>query len=223
MVGFTAVLISHDIPDVFFISNRILALYDIKIIFQGTPEAFEELDHPFYDEIIASLEDLQHELTGLHSRRQFKVRYQTDLSRKNGNRQFAVIIFVLENLDRIIEELGHTAAQNGIRTMGDYINKHFGMVGGFSTRRRIDQFSTVLPFSDLDEAQRILEDFTRDFRQNGLTSIENAAREVNPAVRCFEFSITAGLARGNPNVELDSIMAFADFNRELIAQFQCNI
>ncbi len=221
--GFTAVLISHDIPDVFFISNRILALYDKKIVFQGTPEAFEEFDHPFYDEIITSIEDLQHELTGMHSRRQFKVRYQTDLVRKNGNRQFAVVIFALENLDRIIEELGHTAAQNGIRTMGDYINKHFGTVGGFSTRRRIDQFSTVLPFSDLDEAQRILEDFTRDFRQNGLVRIENAAREINPAVRCFEFSISAGLARGNPNVELDSIMAFADFNREPIAQFHCNI
>ena len=90
-------------------------------------------------------------------------------------------------------------------------------------RRRNDQFSTVLPFSDLDEAQRILKDFTRDFRQNGLIRIENAAREVNSAVRCFEFSISAGLARGNPNVELDSIMAFADFNREPIAQFQCNI
>ena len=221
--GFTAVLISHDIPDVFFISNRILALYDKKIVFQGTPEAFEEFDHPFYDEIIASLEDLQHELTGLHSRRQFKVRYQTDLARKNGNRQFAVVIFALENLDRIIEELGHTATQSGIRTMGDYINKHFGTVGGFSMRRSIDQFSTVLPFSGLDEARRILEDFTRDFRKNGLISIENAAREVNPAVRCFEFSISAGLARGNPNVELDSIMAFADFHREPIAQFQCNI
>ena len=90
-------------------------------------------------------------------------------------------------------------------------------------RRRIDQFSTVLPFSGLDEARRILEDFTRDFRKTGLIGIENAAREVNPAVHCFEFSISAGLARGNPNVELDSIMAFADFNREPIAQFQCNI
>jgi phospholipid/cholesterol/gamma-HCH transport system ATP-binding protein len=107
--------------------------------------------------------------------------------------------------------------------MGDYINKHFGPVGGFSTRRRIDQFSTLLPFSDLDEAQRILDDFTRDFRQNGLVRIENAAREVNPAVGCFEFSISAGLARGNPNVELDSIMAFADFNRKPIAHYQRNI
>ncbi|MEJ2728779.1 MAG: ATP-binding cassette domain-containing protein [Deltaproteobacteria bacterium] len=221
--GFTAVLISHDIPDVFFISNRILALYDKKIVFQGTPEAFEELDHPFYNEIIASIEGLQHELTGLHSRRQFKIRYQTDLARKNGNRPFAVVVFTLENLDHIIENLGHTATQTAIRTLGDYITKHFDAVGGFSTRRRIDQFSTVLPFSDLDEARQILEDFTRDFRKNGLIGIEDAAREVNPAVGCFEFSISAGLAQGNSNVELDSIMALADFNREPIAHFQCNL
>ena len=221
--GFTAVLISHDIPDVFFISNRILALYNQKIVFQGTPEAFEEFDHPFYDEVITSIENLQHELTGLHSRRQFKVRYQTDLARKNGSPPFAVVIFTLENLNDMIENLGHTAAQKAIRKMGEYINKHFGAVGGISTRRRIDQYSTLLPFSDLDEARSILENFTKDFRQNGLISIENAAREDNPAVRCFEFSISAGLAGGNPNVELDSIMAFAEFNQEPIAQFQCNI
>ena len=28
--GFTAILVSHEIPDVYFISNRILALYDRK-------------------------------------------------------------------------------------------------------------------------------------------------------------------------------------------------
>ena len=39
--GFTALLISHEIPDVYFISNRILALYDRKIVFQGDPEEFE--------------------------------------------------------------------------------------------------------------------------------------------------------------------------------------
>ena len=221
--GFTAVLISHDIPDVFFISDHILALYDKKIVFQGSPEAFEEFEHPFYDEIINSLEDLQDELTGLHSRRQFKVRYQTDLARHNGHRHFIVVLFTLEDLDRIMDNLGHTATQVGIRTMGEYITKHFGLVGGFSARRRINQFSTVLPFSDLDEAEAILADFTRDFRENGLISIENAAREVNPAVRCFDFVVTAGLARGGDNVELDSIMEFAEFKKEPVAQFQCNI
>jgi len=221
--GFTAVLISHDIPDVFFISDNLLALYDKKIVFQGSPEAFEEFEHPFYDEIINSLENLQDELTGLHSRRQFKVRYQTDLARNNGHRHFIVVLFTLEDLDRIIDNLGHTAAQVSIRTMGEYITKHFGLVGGFSARRRINQFSTVLPFSDLDEAEKILENFTLDFRKNGLNSIENAAREVNPDVRCFDFMVTAGMARGDGNVELDSIMEFAEFKKGPLAQFQCNI
>ena len=221
--GFTAVLISHDIPDVFFISNRILALYDKKIVFQGTPEAFEDFEHPFYNEIVASIENLEQELTGLYSRRQFKVRYQTDLARNNGNYNFAVVVFTLEDLESMIENLGHTAAQNGIRTMGSYINRHFGAMGGFSSRRTINQYSTVLPFSDLDEAQSILENFTRDFRQNGLLGIENAARQFKPEVRCFEFSISAGLAQGNADAELGSIMKLAESKKEPIAQFQCNI
>src|SRR5512143_2831121 len=48
--GFTAVLISHDVPDVLFISSRILALDKGKIIFQGKPEQCQEFDHPFSDE-----------------------------------------------------------------------------------------------------------------------------------------------------------------------------
>jgi phospholipid/cholesterol/gamma-HCH transport system ATP-binding protein len=66
-LGFTAVLISHDLPDVLFISNRVIALYDGKVIFQGPPQAFDEFDHPFRNEFIHSLESLQEELTGLHT------------------------------------------------------------------------------------------------------------------------------------------------------------
>ena len=82
--GFTALLISHEIPDVFFISNRILALYDKQIVFQGTAEELESWDHPFNDEIVTSIEGLQEELTGLYSKRHFKVRYQTDLAKAQG-------------------------------------------------------------------------------------------------------------------------------------------
>jgi len=221
--GFTAVLISHDVPDVFFISNRLLVLYDKHLVFQGTPEELYNFDHPFYDEIIHSILSLQDELTGFHSKRQFKVRYQNDLGRKHAHKNFAVILFTLEDLNVITKNLGHTAAQKSIQAMGAYINKHFGIVGGFSTRRSINQFGTVLPFSDLDEAERMLEEFARDFQDNGLVNIQTAAKTVNPSVECFEFSIFAGLARGNPDVELESIMEFAEFQQKPIAQLTCNL
>ena len=219
--GFTAILISHDIPDVFFISNRILALYDKQIVFQGTPEELEIFQHPLTEEIIHSLESLQDELTGMYSRRQFKVRYQTDLSRSKMPDSYAVVLFTLAEPDAIIENLGHTALQRGIRTMGQLINRHFGAVGGFSARRSLNQFETVLPFSNLEEAEQILEDFTRDFQKKGLAHIEAAARAVKPEIDCFEFSIYAGLAGGHPNVELESVTEIAEFMQKPIGRFQC--
>ena len=219
--GFTAILISHDIPDVFFISNRILALYDKQIVFQGTPEELEIFQHPLIEEIIHSLENLQDELTGMYSRRQFKVRYQTDLSRNKMHDRYAVVLFTLTDPDTLIENLGHTALQHGIRTMGQLINKHFGAVGGFSARRSLNQFETVLPFSNLAEAEQILKDFTRDFQKKGLADIEAAARAIKPDSDCFEFSIYAGLAGGHPNVELESVTEIAEFMQKPIGQFQC--
>ncbi|UCF93529.1 MAG: ATP-binding cassette domain-containing protein [Desulfobacterales bacterium] len=218
---FTAVLISHDIPDVFFISNRILALYDKRIVFQGTPEEFDEFQHPFHDELIRSFEGLQEELTGLYSKRHFKVRYQTDLAKSDRQQTYAVLVFTLENMDSIAANLGHSAAQQVIRSLGAFINKHFGAVGGFSSRQTINEFGTILPFSDLQEAEQILEDFTRDFQEHGIHDLGAAAQAEMTAGQCSEFSVLAGLAQGRPQIELESVFEFARFNQKPIATFRC--
>jgi phospholipid/cholesterol/gamma-HCH transport system ATP-binding protein len=219
--GFTALLISHEIPDVYFISNRILALYDRKIVFQGDPEAFESLDHPFRQELISSLESLGEELTGLYSKRHFKVRYQTDLSQRQPDATYAAAVFTLDDIDAISAHLGHDATQQIIRSLGSYINKHFGAVGGFSSRQTINEYATVLPYSDLDEAHRIMEDFTRDFQDHGIRDIQLPRGEGDAAV--IEFSVLAGLAQGKPQIEIESVMEFARFNQKEIARFTFEI
>jgi phospholipid/cholesterol/gamma-HCH transport system ATP-binding protein len=219
--GFTALLISHEIPDVYFISNRILALYDRKIVFQGDPEAFEALDHPFRQELISSLESLGEELTGLYSKRHFKVRYQTDLSQRQPDATYAAAVFTLDDIDAITEHLGHESAQQIIRSLGSYINKHFGAVGGFSSRQTINEYATVLPYSDLEEANRIMEDFTRDFQEHGIRGIELQRGEGGADEECTEFSVLAGLAQGKPQIEIESVMEFARFNQKEIAKFKC--
>jgi len=220
-LGFTAVLISHEIPDVYFISNRILALYDKKIVFQGTPEDFENLDHPFRDELIASIESLQHELTGLYSKRHFKVRYQTDLSRRETDTRYCVAVFVLEDMDAISEKLGHDAAQKIIRSLGAYINKHFGAVGAFSSRQSINEFGTVVPFSNLKEAQSIMDTFIRDFQTSAMLGLKEVVPERGESDEGFTFRVSAGLAQGEPQIEIESVMEFARFNQKPIATFQC--
>lgn len=219
--GFTALLISHEIPDVYFISNRILALYDKKIVFQGPPDEFEEFQHPFREEILTSLESLQEDITGLYSKRHFKVRYQTDLSKRHPDAMYAVAIFALDEIDLVSENLGHDATQEIIRALGSYINKHFGAVGGFSARQTINEYATVLPYSDLEEAERIMEDFTKDFQEHGLPNIQTLVEGEKTADDCFEFNILAGLAQGKPQIEIESVMEFARFNQKPIARFQC--
>jgi phospholipid/cholesterol/gamma-HCH transport system ATP-binding protein len=227
--GFTALLISHEIPDVYFISNRILALYDKKIVFQGNPEDFEALDHPFRQELISSLENLGQELTGLYSRRQFKVRYQSDLSQKHPDASYAAAVFAIDDLDNISENLGHDVAQKIIRSLGSYINKHFGAVGGFSSRQTINEYATVLPYSNLEESERIMKDFTKDFREHGIKNYdEHEIWEIDPkkenddkSGEYVEFSVLAGLAQGKPQIEIESVMEFARFNQKEIARFRC--
>ncbi len=219
--GFTALLISHEIPDVYFISNRILALYDKKIVFQGTPDEFEEFDHPFREEILTSLENLQQDITGLYSKRHFKVRYQTDLSKRQPDATYAAAVFKIDDIDTIQENLGHDATQLIIRTLGAYINKHFGAVGGFSSRQTIDEYATVLPYSDLEEARRIMEDFTRDFQEHGIGGIEELVHHETSGEECVQINILAGLAQGKPQIEIESVMEFARFNQKPIARFEC--
>ena len=221
--GFTAVLISHEIPDVFFISNRILALHDKQIVFEGSPEAFETFDHPFMDELIGSIEGLQQELTGLYSRRHFKVRYQTDLAKHHPDDSYVAAIFKLEDLDDMSNAIGHHRAQQVMRAMGTFIYKHFGKVGAFSSRQTFDEFGTVLPFSDMEEAQRILSDFIKDFQKNGLPELQSIFDSEYTGEGCHNIIVSAGMAPGKPHVEIESIMEFARYQLAPIASFTCTI
>jgi len=223
--GFTAILVSHEIPDIFFISNRILALYDRAIVFQGTPEELEAFEHPFKDEVLQSIEGLQEELTGLYSKRYFKVRYQTELKREAFREAYAVVVFTIEDLDAISAGLGHEAAPEAIRCMGAYIDKHFGAVGGFSTRQNTNEFVTVLPNSDLAAAEGILEDLARDFQEHGIRQIRAGAKKSAASMEGLEFAIRAGLAQGHQGqstVELETIIALAKHHQKEIARLRCD-
>lgn len=219
--GFTAILVSHEIPDVYFISNRILALYDRKIVFQGTPEELENFDHPFKDEVIRSLEGLQKELSGLYSKRQFQLLNHAQMKRREVGEHYCVIVFTMEDLNAIVTKLGHDAAQEAIHSMGLYIDKHFGSIGGFSTRRKTDEIVTVLPYSDLADAQSILQDFMEDFQGQGIRDIWAGARKQFAVGDCVEFTIRAGIAQGQPFDEIDSVIESAKSQQKEIGRLRC--
>jgi phospholipid/cholesterol/gamma-HCH transport system ATP-binding protein len=219
--GFTAVLVSHEIPDVFFISDRILALYQGSIVFQGSPEELEAFDHPFKDEVVRSLEGLEDELTGLYSRRHFKVQYHALLKQRTSDEAYSVIVFTLEPLEAITAVLGHEAAQEAIRNIALLIEHHFSAMGGFSTRSRFNELITALPYSDEGEAESLLKKFIEGFQEKGIRAVWPGASRQKPAAPCLELKIMAGIARGQLLVEAEAMIDLARSRSKEIIRLRC--
>lgn len=216
--GFTAILVSHEIPDVYFISNRVLALYERKIVFQGTPEELENFDHPFNDEVISSLEALQKELTGLYSKRQFKVLNSAQLKRKKTGEPYSIVVFTLDDVNSIIANLGPDIVHEAIRRMCLHIDKNFGVIGGFSTRFNTSEIVTMLPHSDITEAKNILNDFVKDFKGQGINDVLNwtGVHRLVAMSGPVTFTILAGVAEGQPVSKLETVIDSAKANQEEI-------
>lgn len=220
--GFTAVIISHNIPEIFFISDRILLLWEGKIEFQGTYEEIVKLDHPMVDEFLQSLEGFQDELTGLLSKQMFRARYATSLSHGLADTNVTAILFSVE-LDLITENLGPRAALEVVKSLGEYINEHLGALGGFSARQSRDHILTILPHVEFNEAQQLLNNLAKDLQKHALFNIQIATQALIKAKQCFEIHIYAGITEAKSNDALDSIIRRAKANQNIIAIYRCEI
>jgi len=216
--GFTTIMISHDIPDVFFISDRILVLYDGQIIFQGPYEEIDKLQHPMVDEFVKSLEHFQDELTGLYSKQTFTKVYENAVSHKQPGENLTVAVFTVADLDGVSENLGHTAAQEIVQSLAVYVSKHFGDVG-ISNRSGRDRIVTILAFTAHAAAERLMENLAGDLRERGLIDIQ---AEAHPA-KSYTLSILGGLAEGKAGEDIDVIAARAQSQQKEIARFQCGL
>lgn len=216
---FTAVVISHEIPDVFFISDRIVLLWEGKIGFQGTYDDASRLQHPMMEEFLKSLEGLQDELTGLLSKQMFRARYEETLKRKQAEKTITAILFSVE-LDMLCENLGHEAALEVIQSLGECINKELGALGGFSARHSRDQILTVLPHVNIKEAEQMLTSFSEGLQKRQLRDIREKAQAKGCQDGDFEIYILAGIAEARSNDEIDSIVKKAKSRQKVIALYQ---
>lgn len=218
--GFTAVLVSHDIPDVFFVSDRVVLLWEGTVGFQGTYEEAIALQHPMIDEFLRSLEGFQDELTGLLSKEAFRSRYAS-LFVQRGLSHVSAVLFSLE-FEFLQEALGEEAAVEVMKGLGECANRRFQPLGGFSARHSRDQILTILPHTTLDEADQLMRDFAGELEDQALKSIESIAYRKLGMGRCFDVTVNGGLARVLPTDGIEEIVHRAGSNQTIIAVHRCN-
>ncbi len=214
-IRFTAILVSHDIPDVLFISNRVAIIDDGRIPFQGTPMELEQSENPVVQQFIKGQASLKDELTGLNTRRYIENMLIQEMGRPDRLQEsFSIVMFTIENLEQINEHIGHIAAQQIIQFLGTLIKDHFD-TADTSARYSQNEILMILPHTGLKKAKQVLDELATDLQKQEIFQAESYPKA------CFSFSILAGLAEAGPGMDLDSLIGQALSHQKNIVHLEC--
>lgn len=110
--GFTAVMISHEVPDIFYFSQRIAMLDEGKIRFEGSPDELQRCSDSVVQLFIQGLEKPRDALTGMASPQEGQRKFHEELARLQRHQiGFSVVMLTIENLEEINTKMGHVVGQ----------------------------------------------------------------------------------------------------------------
>jgi phospholipid/cholesterol/gamma-HCH transport system ATP-binding protein len=185
-LGFTAVMVSHEIPDVFYISQRVAMIDEGRIIYEGSPEEIERFSDPDVREFVKGVEGLKDELAGMMTKTQVFLELDEDFAKPRRRRgSYAIIVFTIGHLDAINETLGYVAGQRLLRDLVALIKGRLPSTSRCSHFRR-DQVLVILPGTSAGRAQQL-----RDSLGDVLQRMRLLTSDGHPPVA---FNVKAGVA-----------------------------
>jgi phospholipid/cholesterol/gamma-HCH transport system ATP-binding protein len=213
--GFTAVLVSHDVPDVFYISNRIAILEDGEVLFQGRPDQLEQLSHPVIHDFINSLETLKNDVIGLKTRRDMERNYAQSVHEWGQDIAHSAVVLTISGFERVKERVGHLVAHNIVnlvtRLVDDYSAGHLYECGRYSQ----DRIVCLFPKNGADMAKKLIEHLRKNMKQDMFDT------ESGYTSSCVTFSIEAGMVSGELPGELNLLVDRALQNNQVVSEFVC--
>ncbi len=217
--GFTAVLISHDIPDVFFVSDRVVLLWEGTVGFEGTYEEAIRLRHPMIAEFLSSLQGLQEELTGLLSKEAFRSCYTSIFSEGPLAPITSAMLFTIE-LDFPGDMFAADTPLLVMESLGEYTARHFAPLGGFSARYTQGEILTVLSHTSADEAEQLMMNYAQELEKQTLANIESISAEAYPGTHPFEVRISGGTSEVSFRDDIERIVQKTKARQQVVATFK---
>jgi len=210
--GFTAVMISHEVPDIFYFSQRIAMLDEGKIRFEGSPEELQKCSDSAVQLFIQGLEKPRDALTGMATPLQGERKFHEELAHLRRHQiAFSVVMLTVENLDQIHEKMGHVAGQTMLRNFAAQIKQRLDLTDSCS-RYSMDKILVVLHNADIDDARRFARRLARELKAEDLIS-RNGNQDL--AVR-----ISAGYAQAEEESLIKEVLANAESKDSLYYEFE---
>lgn len=210
--GFTAVLVSHEIPDVFYISQRIAMLDQGKIIFQGTPAEIRSVGSPEIRNFIQGIENPKDELTGMETRTTVEKRFEQEMARMvNHQIDFSLVLFTFENLAEIHRHIGFLAGQTVLMNFAGFLRQQMG-IGDTSSRLGLNRIVVLLANTNRERAKQFCERIAQEVHGQNLLSIQ-----PYPG---FCLSIQAGFAQAASDMSMEELIQQAEMSMNTLLEFK---
>ncbi|MGE5257704.1 MAG: ATP-binding cassette domain-containing protein [Hyphomicrobiales bacterium] len=200
--GFTGVVVSHEIPDIFFISQRVAMIDEGRIRFEGTPEEIQQASDPEVRNFIEGLESPRDELTGIASHSLGQKRLLQEMSRLQRHEiPFSIVLMAMANLEDIDRIAGHVAGQTVFKLFANHVTQNT-YITDTCFRYDINKILVVLPDTNEEQARDFCRKISRTMENNALfDSIET--------VKGFYYSVSAGVAQARKGSGLEDLIAEA--------------
>jgi len=212
--GFSVVMISHEIPDIFYFTQRVIMLDKGKIRFEGTPDEIRRCADPVVQQFIQGLEKPRDALTGMATQLQGERKFEEELARLQSDQiTFSAVMFTVENLEELNEKIGHVAAQIMLKNFAVQIKQRLDITDSCS-RYSLDRILVVLHNADKDEARRFATRLAGELKKKDLlNSYEGADVDIR---------ISAGYAQADQDSLTKEVLAKAESKDSRYFEFELN-
>jgi phospholipid/cholesterol/gamma-HCH transport system ATP-binding protein len=209
---FAGVLISHEIPDVFYFSHRIAMLHEGKIIYAGAPDALPKVEDPAIHEFVSGFEG-QPEVYGVPSIGDaWQRRFKEEMTRLQRHQvPFALVVLTIENISTIVTESGPVVAQTTVSQFADSIKRHLRIT---DTCECIGTNAVLLllPFTHQQQARLVCAKLGRELNGQETT-------QIRPQMDSSCLSVSAGFTAPDNNDSAEKCLERALAQKEIFFKF----
>jgi phospholipid/cholesterol/gamma-HCH transport system ATP-binding protein len=209
--GFTAVLVSHEIPDVFYISQRIAMLEEGRIIFAGTPEALQQSPDPVVQQFIGGVGAAVIEPTAMAHPADLERCFCKEMdSAEPGRSAFTLICLTLDNLAEVNRRFGFMSGQTAMKNLLERVH---GLLRPTDTCARVglNKIMVILSGATIEEAAAFGAKLGDVLKQREILAEAGASG--------FCLAISAGFAEAGRGSRLEDLLGVASSDRNPLEKF----
>ncbi len=163
--GFTGVVISHEIPDVFYFSQRIAMLHEGRIIFSGIPEELNKVSDPVVHQFIRGFESHMQVDADPSPKTFWEQKFKEEMARLQRHRvPFSLLVLTVDNFEEITAKGGYMAGQEVLTNFSSQIQRRLRLTDTCA-RNGSNSLLLILPYTRLDQAKTVCAKLSRELKE----------------------------------------------------------